>query len=465
MGSTTNFIAAIELGSSKLVGIVGQKSSDGSLQILAYANEDSSAFIRKGIVFNLDKTAQALTSIINKLEDTLQSTIGKVYVSVNGQSLHSLLNTIRRDLTDGSFVTQELVDEIRDENCSIPLANLDILEVAPQEYKIGNTYQIDPVGVVGTHVEGHFLNIVGKSSIKNILEESFGRAKIEIADLLVAPLINAQAILSESEMRTGCALVDIGADTTTISIYKNSLLRYLTVLPLGGNNITQDITSMYVEEEEAEYLKKNYGDVLYQEESEEPALVSLPNDDRSFKLAELNNIIEARTEEIVTNVWNLIEYSGFQNKLSSGIVITGGGSNLKGIEEIFRKFSKIHKVRFARFIRNEVVTPETITIPKDGTHNTLLSLLLAGNENCYAPPQPKAPKPEPKTEPVDLFENDEDLKRQEEEAKAAKKKKDEEERKKKEEEKKNKNGGGIFKGIFKNFSDKAIDLFSDDDMK
>lgn len=456
---TTDFIAAIELGSSKLAGIAGQKRSDGSLQVLAYAKEDSTPFIRKGVIFNLDKMAQALTSIVNKLEDGLQSTIGKVYVGVGGQSMHTVLNTINRNLEEGTVISQELVDTIRDENISIPLADVDILEVVPQEYKIGSTYQIDPVGVVGSHIEGRFLNIVGRNYIKKNLERSFEQAKIEIAELMVSPLVCAEATLSEAEMRTGCALVDLGADTTVISIYKGSVLRYLTVLPLGSNSISQDIASLHLEEDEAEYLKKKYGDVLFKEESEEPTVVSLPNDERNFVLSELNNIIEARAEEIVANVWNLIEYSQFEDKLSSGIIITGGGANLKGIEELFRKISKTHKVRFARFIRHDVNAPETIDLEKDGMFNTLLGLLAAGNENCYAPPQPKAPEPKPE----DLFKNDEELKRQEEEARAALRKKEEEERKRKEMERRNRTG--VFRGIFKKIADGANDLFSDDDMK
>lgn len=458
--ATTDFIAAIELGSSKLAGIAGQKRSDGSLQVLAYAKEDSTSFIRKGVIFNLDKMAQALTSIINKLEDGLQSTIGKVYVGVGGQSMHTALNTINRNLDEGTVVSQELVDAICDENISIPLADLDILEVVPQEYKIGSTYQIDPVGVVGSHIEGHFLNVVGRNYIKKNLERSFEQAKVEIAELMVSPIVNARVTLSDTEMRTGCALVDLGADTTTISVYKGSVLRYLAVLPLGGSSITQDITSLHLEEEEAEYLKKKYGDVLFKEESEEPTVVSLPNDERNFKLADLNAIIEARTEEIVANVWNLIEYSQFDDKLSSGIIITGGGANLKGIEEVFRRISKTHKVRFARSIRHDINTPENIDLEKDGTSNTLLGLLAAGNENCYAaPPQVKPPKP---AETLNMFEGDEDLKRQEEEAKIAQRKKEEEERKRKEEEKKNKTG--VFKGIFKKITEGANDLFSDDNM-
>ena len=146
---------------------------------------------------------------------------------------------------------------------------MDILDVAPQEYKVGNNLQANPVGLVGSHIEGRFLNIVARSSVRKNLEHCFQQAKIDIADQLIAPLVTANAVLTESERRSGCALIDFGADTTTISVYKNNILRFLTVLPLGGNSITRDITTLQMEEEEAERLKKAYGDALYEEDPEQ----------------------------------------------------------------------------------------------------------------------------------------------------------------------------------------------------
>lgn len=258
--ATTEFIAAIELGSSKITGVAGRKNSDGSMQVLAYAQEDSSTFIRKGVIFNLDKTAQSLTSIINRLEGELKNSIAKVYVGIGGQSLRTVRNVVSRDLEEEAIISEELVNAIGDENVAIPVVDMDILDVAPQEYKVGNNLQANPVGLVGSHIEGRFLNIVARSSVRKNLEHCFQQAKIDIADQLIAPLVTANAVLTESERRSGCALIDFGADTTTISVYKNNILRFLTVLPLGGNSITRDITTLQMEEEEAERLKKTYGD-------------------------------------------------------------------------------------------------------------------------------------------------------------------------------------------------------------
>ena len=335
--ATTEFIAAIELGSSKIAGIAGRKNSDGSMQVLAYAKEDSSSFIRKGVIYNLNKTAQSLTSIINRLEGDLKESIAKVYVGISGQSLRTVRNVVSRDLKEETLISQELVDAICDENLEIPLIDMDILDVAPQEFKIDNFLPDTPVGVLGNHIEGRFLNIVARASIKNNLERCFEQAKIKIADLLIAPLVTANAVLSESERRSGCALVDFGADTTTISVYKGNILRFMTVLPLGGNCITRDITSLRIEEEEAESLKITYADATYEEEGEEKATCQLEDEERTIELGILNDIIGARVEEIIDNVWNQIQLSGYDDKLLAGIIITGGTANLKNLDEVLRK--------------------------------------------------------------------------------------------------------------------------------
>lgn len=476
--ATTDFIAAIELSSSKISGIAGKKNSDGSIQVLAYAREDASSFIHKGVIYNIDKTAQALTTIINKLESQLNNSIAKVYVGIGGQSLRTVKNAVSRTLEEEGIISQELIDAICDENLEVPLAEMTVLDVAPQEYKIDNNLQVDPVGVAGKHITGQFLNIVARASLKKNLEHSFEQAKVEIADLLIAPVALADVVLTESEMRSGCALVDFGADTTTVLVYKNNILRYLSVLPLGGNNITHDIASLQMEEEDAEKLKLQYGNALYEEledDAEVPAVCTL-EDGRTIELAKLNNIIEARTEELLANVWNQLQLSGYEDKLFSGVIFTGGGANLRNIEDAFRKLSKVEKIKSAKFVHNTVHGYSDV-LKKDGRQNTLLGLLAAGNDNCCLQEVTK-PKPVAASEPVktvNMFDNDEALKEQEAAARAAKAQRDKEEKERKERERKEKEqrekeekkrkkkeGPGWFERTFDKFSK---EIFSDDDMK
>lgn len=442
---STEFIAAIELGSSKIIGAVGEKkkNSDGSsIQILAYAQEDSSAFIRKGVIFNLDQTTQSLISIIGKLENEIKSSIAKVYVGIGGQSLHTVRNAVSRRMDSEVLISDELINSIGDENTSTVLTDMDILEVVPQEFKIGNNLQINPVGLVGSSIEGRFLNIIARSSIRKNLEHCFQKANIEIAELLISPLATANAVLTENERRSGCALIDFGADTTTISIYKGGILRFLSVLPLGGNSITRDLTTLKIEEEEAERLKRMYGDLLYEEDPKlDPVTCELENDNRSIKLAELNNIIEARAQEIVANVWNQIRISNYEDNLFAGIVITGGTANLKQLDEKLRKESKIKKIQIARIPRCTQIDADNI-LREDGTQNTIFGLLLKGDQNCRK--ETVAPTFTQKTESsgvpqtADMFADDLALQEEKERIAKAIREQEEKERKRKEEEKKKK---------------------------
>ncbi len=460
--AATDFIVAIELGSSKITSIAGRKNDDGSIHVLACAKEDSSSFIRKGVIYNIDKTAQSLVSIKKKLESALKSSIGKVYVGINGQSLRTVKNTVVRHLDEETIITQELVDAINDENVQIPLIDLDILDVAPQEYKIGINLQADPVGVLSNHIEGRFLNIIARNSVKKNLQKCFEQAGIEVVDYFISPLALADVILTDNEKRSGCALIDFGADTTTVSVYKNNLLRHLAVIPLGGNNITRDICSLKMEEEDAEMLKVKHGDAMYQQQDEEDKLYSL-DDKRAIDAKTLNDIIEARADEIIANTWNQIQLSGYEDQLLAGIIITGGGANLQNMEESIQKKTKIDKVKAAKFIRQGVKTADPGLVSKDGTQNTILGLLYAGKENCCMIVEIK-PEEEKLATTRKLFEDDEDIKKKEAEKRKQeeeeKKRKKEEEKRRKEEEKRNR--PNKLKSMFEKFTN---DIFSDDEMK
>ena len=381
--AASDFIVAIELGSSKITGVAGKKLPDGSIQILAMANENSVDCIRKGVIYNLDKTTQCLTSIIKKLESTLKASIGKVYVGIGGESLRTIRHTELRHMDEPIKVSREIIDELMDNNRNEPIVGYQILDVIPQEYKVGLDMVVDPIGVQTDHIEARFLNIIAKNSVKQNIEQCFEQACIEIAEDgedFISPIILANTILTESEKRSGCALIDFGADTTTVQIYKNNILRHLAVIPLGGNNITKDICSQQIEEEDAEALKvrfaKAYTDPT--EEIDENKTFSLENK-CNIKALLLEDIVEARLNEILDNVVNQIALSGYDNKILAGAILTGGGIQLNNMEEAFIKRTNIDKVRMAK---ETSITLKGFDIPKDGSYNTLVSLLVSGKENC-----------------------------------------------------------------------------------
>jgi cell division protein FtsA len=202
-----------------------------------------------------------------------------------------------------------------------------------------------------------------------------------MADLLIAPTALAGVVLTDTEMRSGCALIDFGAATTTVSIYKNNILRYLSVIPLGSGSITRDLTTLQMEESEAESLKLCYGDMGYEEENSDIPATARTEDGRAIPLTIINEIVTARAEEILANAWNQVQQSEYADRLLGGVVLTGGGVNLKHMEEALRKRSKLSKIRIARFVQPAVLGMED-EIRKDGTFGTLIGLLAAGRENC-----------------------------------------------------------------------------------
>ncbi|MBP5355608.1 MAG: cell division protein FtsA [Prevotella sp.] len=376
-----DFIVAIELGSSKMTGIAGQKNLDGSISVLAVVTEDSSTFIRKGVIYNIDKTAQCISSIVKRLTATLKTSISQVYVGVGGQSIRSIKNVIVKNLAADTIVTQEMVNELMDANRNMSYQDQEILDAATQEYKVDNQYQLDPVGIQCARLEGNFLNILWRKMFYRNLNKCFDLAGVPIAEMYLAPLALADSVLTDAEKRSGCALVDLGADTTTVSVYYKNILRHLAVIPLGSNNITKDIASLQMEESTAEEMKLKYGSA-WTDNGEIDNNMSLSIDaDRSVKSREFISIVEGRIEEIIENVWYQVP-SEYADRLLGGIILTGGGSNMKNIETAFRNHTHIDKIRIAKFVTQSISAKDPMIAAHNGTMNTILGLLAKGDMNC-----------------------------------------------------------------------------------
>lgn len=381
-----NFIVAIELGSTKITGIAGQKRPDGSIAVLAVVSEDSTQCIRKGVVYNIDKTVQCITNVIQRLRSQLHVGIKHVFIGVGGQSIHSERNVIQRDLDEGMAVTPQLVVEMMDHNRGMEYPEMEILDVESQEYRADSLFQIDPVGIQCSHLEGNFLNILQGRRHYNKLNDCFEKAGVKIADMYLAPFALADAVLTPMEKRSGCVLVDLGADTTTVMVYHKEIVRHIAVIPLGANNITKDICSLQVEENEAEKLKLQYASAYTSVDKIDPTLRYDIDNDRKVDSTRFIDLVEARVQEIIANVWNQVP-SDFADKLMGGIVLTGGGSNLKNIDTAFRIQTKVDKVRIARFVTMTVESSNAEVNEHNGKFNTVIGLLAKGDQNCYLAPE------------------------------------------------------------------------------
>ncbi len=375
------FIVAIELGSSKITGIAGRKNLDGSISVLAVVKEDSASCISKGVVYNVDKTVQALINIVKKLENILKTKIVQVYVGVGGKSIKSVKNVIVKELPDDTIVSQNMINELMDSNRSMQYPEQEILDAITEEYKVDNQYQLETVGIQCHRLEGNFLNILWKKNFYKNINKCFNNAGIAIAEMYLSPLALADSVLTDVERRTGCVLVDLGAETTTVCVYYKNILRYLVVIPLGGNNITKDIASLQTDEQEAEELKLKYASAYTDINDIDNDKMLTVSDGRTIEESKFINIVEARTLEIIENAWSQVP-AEYTDKLLGGIILTGGGANLKGIEQAFRRCTHIEKIRIAKTTLHAVNSNNAAINAKDGTMCTVLGLLAKGDMSC-----------------------------------------------------------------------------------
>ena len=433
MGNTY-YIVAIELSSSKISGAVGIETTEG-MRILATASTPVDGFISKGVVRNVDKTSEAITSIINILESDLQDiAIKKAYISFAGLSVHSIKSKVGRGFGEYVKITQNIIDDMECENQETFQApdGYKRLQVDTQEYKLDGNVDYNPIGAPTQFIECNYLNIVMKEQFYRQLCDSFTQADIEIEDCFCAAQLDADILLSKDLRRNGCALVNIGAETTTISIYNNDKPKMLTVLPLGSNNITRDLTAERVSFDKADEIKITRG------------YKSPGNESDGIESETVNNIINARMGEILKNVRYQIEESG---ERVHHIVFTGGGSKLKNLRLLLEEFIP----NFSADIKPE---PQLNLISESGINvngvitTALYGLLKQGKINCcedlLSPAQQAAQQNgsifsplemEGKEEPDTTKKNEEKERREREEREEREREKEREEKKEKEKEK------------------------------
>lgn len=444
----TNFITAIDLGTSHLVGIVGIKNPGGTISVIAHEVESSATSIRRGCVYNVEETANKVKRLILKLENKLHGAkIGKVYVGIGGMSLRSVNHIVPHILGEEGIVSEETIELLYKECQKYRPDMLDVLAAVSPTYYVDNQPVANPVGVPGNRVEAHYKLIVARPSLRSYIISSIrDRAKIEIAGILVSPLAMSDVVLSPDEKNLGCALIGFGGGVTTLTVYKGGNLQALSVIPLGSNLITKDIMSLHIVETEAERIKRAYGSAVMEKDNETSIQVSSADGVglREILLADLNNIVEARIREILENVFARLEETGLKGELGAGVVITGGGSALKDLADAIRERLKVD-VRSSA-VRKGIVSSGDIN-PGNPEFAVAIGLLMQGTENCAAP----APaEPESQTELFDI--PVENIKRP-----------SSQEPQKPKPQKVRKEGTGLFGRIKKGMDDMAKGLFDNED--
>lgn len=384
METNSPIVVALDIGTTKICAIAGRKDQHGKLEILGMGRVESTGVLR-GVVSNIEKTTKAISDAIQETSRRANLDIGVVNVGIAGQHIKSLQH--RGIFTRGSVhdeISQEDIDNLISDMYKLVLPPGDkIIHVIPQEYIVdGEQGILDPIGMSGVRLEANFHIITGQiTAIKNI-HKCVEKAGLEMASLTLEPIASAAAVLSKEEMESGVALVDIGGGTTDLAIFQEGIIRHTAVIPFGGNVITKDIKEgCNILATEAEKLKVKFGSAMASE-IQENRIITIPGlKGRPHKeISELNlaHIIQARIEEIIDLVFWEIRRSGFDRRLISGIVLTGGGALLNHICELFEYRTgiatclRVPTEHLAHGYEKEVANP---------MYSTAIGLVLKGLED------------------------------------------------------------------------------------
>ena len=330
------YVAAIEVSSSKVIAAVGKMHSDGRLDILSTEQERGVETVKYGIIQNLEETAMRIRRVLERLQSkavVAPRVITGLYVGLSGRSMRSIRTEVELNLPDDTEITDEIIGKLRDQATNTAIdSSLIVINAIPRIYHVGSTETLSPKGAVGNKIRAVYDLIVCRPDIRRNLSRTIEeKLDLDILGYEVTALASANIVLTNEEKRLGCMLVDMGAETTSVSIFKDGSLKYFATLPLGGRNITRDITSLSVLEERAEEIKVTMGNAMARNNGTSLNLSGINTSD-------VNNIIVERAEEIVANIIEQINYAGMKDSdIPAGIICIGGGSKLNGILDLIAR--------------------------------------------------------------------------------------------------------------------------------
>ncbi len=341
MESNEQIIVGLDIGTTKIACLVGKKNEYGKLELLGMGKAESVG-VRRGVVSHITPAVEAIKKAVEKAGLNSGCEIKVVNVGIAGQHIKSLQHrgVITLDNLDDEISIKDVDALIQDMHKLVLPPGESIIHVLPQDYIVDNESGIkDPVGMSGIRLEANFHIITGLvTAIQNIFK-CVQKSDLEIADLTLEPLASAASVLSDEEREAGVVLVDIGGGTTDVAIFQDGIIRHTSVIPFGGNIITDDIKEgCTIIRKQAELLKVKFGSALASE-NQANDIVVIPGlsgrEPKEISVKNLAHIIQARMEEIIEQVYFEIRNSGFERKLIAGIVITGGGAQLKHLPQLF----------------------------------------------------------------------------------------------------------------------------------
>jgi cell division protein FtsA len=333
-------IVGLDIGTTKIACLVGRKTDHGKIEILGIGKAPSLG-VTRGVVSNIEKTVQSIRAAVDEAESKSGIEIKVVNVGIAGQHIKSLQHRgmITRDSIEEEISQKDVDELIEDMYKLVMMPGEEIIHVLPQEYIVDRQPGIkDPIGMSGVQLEANFHIITGQMAAAKNIFKCVSKAGLEVAELVLEPLASSSAVISNEEKEAGVALVDIGGGTTDIAIFHDGIIRHTAVIPFGGNVITEDIKEgCTIMHRQAELLKTKFGAAVTQT-NQENEVVCIPGlrgrDPKEISVMNLANIINARMSEILEHIYYEIKNSGFEKKLIGGIVVTGGGSQLKHMNQL-----------------------------------------------------------------------------------------------------------------------------------
>jgi cell division protein FtsA len=333
-------IVGLDIGTTKIAAIVAQRDQFGKLQILGLGKASSHG-VTRGEVTNIKHTTDAILEAVADAEKQSGQKINVVYVGIAGQHIASKQNRGIYTLPNAEeeITRRHIKDMVEDMHRLALDPGERIIHVLPQEFTVDNMHGIkDPIGMCGSRLEANFHIITGKVAAAQNIKKCVERSGLQMLGLVLEPLASSAAVLHEDEMEAGVVLVDIGGGTTDVAIFKDGIIRHTAVIPFAGNIITEDIMEgCKLLRPQAEKLKVAFGSAL-PSETHENEIISIPGiagrDRKEISMRTLAHVINARMEEIFAQVYFEIKSSGYVNSLNAGIVITGGGSQLKHLKQL-----------------------------------------------------------------------------------------------------------------------------------
>lgn len=408
MPHKNEYVAAIDLGTTKIVTLIGKKNDNNKIHIVAYGSTTTSG-IRRGIVHNIEETVASIQRTVEQVRQKTEIELRDVFVGIAGQHIKTLKTSNGITLRDDEeIISPENVDALIQDTYKIALEpGEEILHALPQSFIVDNETGIkNPIGVAGKKLSANFHLVIGQTHSAKNIEKCVNRLKLSVKDLILEPLASAEAVLTEDEKEAGVVLLDIGGGTTDLAIFYDGIVRHTAVIPFGGEIITHDIKEgCAILKRQAEQLKVQYGSALG-DIAPDDKVVTIPGisgrDPKEISFKSLAYIIQSRIEEILGFVNFEIENSGYADKLNAGIVLTGGGAKLRHLSQLV-KFNTGYDVRIG--FPNEHLSAdsaESINIPEMSTG---IGLIIKGLEYMESDDTPTHQEEKEQADPKLITEN------------------------------------------------------------